>query len=195
MQNTNFWGPVYTTHFAIPHLKKTKGKIVAVASPAGWSGVPRMSIYAVASSSSLLFLFFFFFLVHCIFLFIKYDTMLHLIQASKAAMIIFYETLRIELGLEIGVTIVFPGLIENGNTNPDLLAEVWCYHHISFVFLRSFMTLSHSRNKTGRKLLLSSQQRNVPRRLSMESAGGRLFWQSRRGSKFSSGLVSSALSC
>lgn len=50
--------------------------------------------------------------------------MLHLIQASKAAMIIFYETLRIELGPEIGVTIVFPGLIENGNTNPDLLAEV-----------------------------------------------------------------------
>ncbi|XP_018464911.2 11-beta-hydroxysteroid dehydrogenase-like 4A [Raphanus sativus] len=43
--------------------------------------------------------------------------------ASKAAMIIFYETLRIELGPEIGVTIVFPGLIENGNTNPDLLAE------------------------------------------------------------------------
>ncbi|KAL0886346.1 hypothetical protein Bca101_010329 [Brassica carinata] len=89
IMNTNFWGPVYTTHFAIPHLKKTKGKIVAVASPAGWSGVPRMSIYA----------------------------------ASKAAMIIFYETLRIELGPEIGVTIVFPGLIENRNTNPDLLAE------------------------------------------------------------------------
>ncbi|KAL0886345.1 hypothetical protein Bca101_010328 [Brassica carinata] len=89
IMNTNFWGPVYTTHFAIPHLKKTKGKIVAVASPAGWSGVPRMSIYA----------------------------------ASKAAMIIFYETLRIELGPEIGVTIVFPGLIENRNTNLDLLAE------------------------------------------------------------------------
>ncbi|XP_048624569.1 11-beta-hydroxysteroid dehydrogenase-like 4A isoform X1 [Brassica napus] len=89
IMNTNFWGPVYTTHFAIPHLKKTKGKIVAVASPAGWSGVPRMSIYA----------------------------------ASKAAMINFYETLRIELGPEIGVTIVFPGLVENENTNPDLLAE------------------------------------------------------------------------
>ncbi|BAA96982.1 11-beta-hydroxysteroid dehydrogenase-like [Arabidopsis thaliana] len=87
--NTNFWGPVYATHFAIPHLKKTKGKIIAVASPAGWSGVPRMSIYA----------------------------------ASKAAMINFYETLRIELHPEVGVTIVFPGLIENGNTNPDLLAE------------------------------------------------------------------------
>ncbi|CAH8279184.1 unnamed protein product [Arabidopsis lyrata] len=79
--NTNFWGPVYATHFAIPHIKKTKGKIIAVASPAGWSGVPRMSIYA----------------------------------ASKAA--------RIELHPEVGVTIVFPGLIENGNTNSDLLAE------------------------------------------------------------------------
>jgi short-subunit dehydrogenase len=90
IMNTNFLGPVYATHYAIPHLKKTKGKIVAVASPAGWSGVPRMSIYA----------------------------------ASKAAMINFYQTLRIELGPEIGVTIVFPGLIENGNTtDPDILAE------------------------------------------------------------------------
>lgn len=52
-QNTNFWGPVYATHFAIPHIKKTKGKIIAVASPAGWSGVPRMSIYAVNGSSFL----------------------------------------------------------------------------------------------------------------------------------------------
>ncbi|CAH2070474.1 unnamed protein product, partial [Thlaspi arvense] len=68
IMNTNFWGPVYATHFAIPHLKETKGKIVAVASPAGWSGVARMSIYA----------------------------------ASKAAMINFYETLRIELRQEIG---------------------------------------------------------------------------------------------
>ncbi|KAL1218801.1 11-beta-hydroxysteroid dehydrogenase-like 4B [Cardamine amara subsp. amara] len=90
IMNTNFWGPVYATHFAIPHLKKTKGKIVVVASPAGWSGIPRMSIYA----------------------------------ASKAAMINFYETLRIELSPDIGVTIVFPGLIENGNkANPDLMAE------------------------------------------------------------------------
>lgn len=52
LQNTNFWGLVYATHFAIPHLKETKGKIIAVASPAGWSGVPRMSIYAVNASSS-----------------------------------------------------------------------------------------------------------------------------------------------
>jgi len=47
-------------------------------------------------------------------------------------MINFYETLRIELHPEVGVTIVFPGLIENGNTNPDLLAEVFYYHHFSF---------------------------------------------------------------
>lgn len=50
-------------------------------------------------------------------------------------MINFYEALRIELHPEIGVTIVFPGLIENGNTNPnpDLLAEVFYYHHITRV--------------------------------------------------------------
>lgn len=56
-------------------------------------------------------------------------------------MINFYETLRIELSPEIGVTVVFPGLIENGNTNPDLMAEVYCTIIIfSFESVRVFMT-------------------------------------------------------
>lgn len=47
-------------------------------------------------------------------------------------MINFYETLSIELRPEVGVTVVFPGLIENENTSPDLIDEVFEYHHISF---------------------------------------------------------------
>lgn len=59
-------------------------------------------------------------------------------------MINFYEALRIELHPEIGVTIVFPGLIENGNTNPnpDLLAEVFYYHHITNVCFPFYPCLS-----------------------------------------------------
>ncbi|KAG5014442.1 11-beta-hydroxysteroid dehydrogenase 1B [Glycine max] len=75
----NFWGSAYGTYFAIPHLRKSKGKIIAIASCTGWLPVPRMSIY----------------------------------NASKAAVISLYETLRIELGRDIGITIVTPGLIES----------------------------------------------------------------------------------
>ena len=34
------------------------------------------------------------------------------LKASKAALISFYKTLRIEFGIQIGITIVTPGLIE-----------------------------------------------------------------------------------
>lgn len=57
-------------------------------------------------------------------------------------MINFYETLRIELHPEVGVTIVFPGLIENGNTNSDLLAEVLKYHHNTNVCFLFYQCLS-----------------------------------------------------
>ncbi|KAF7135408.1 hypothetical protein RHSIM_Rhsim08G0192200 [Rhododendron simsii] len=43
--NINFWGFAYCTHFAIPHLRKSRGKITVVASMAQWCPVPRASIY------------------------------------------------------------------------------------------------------------------------------------------------------
>lgn len=45
----NFWGSVYPTFFAIPHLKKTKGKVFVNASAGVYIPVARMSIYAVSN--------------------------------------------------------------------------------------------------------------------------------------------------
>ncbi|KAH9770048.1 11-beta-hydroxysteroid dehydrogenase 1A [Citrus sinensis] len=83
----NFWGSAYGTYFAIPYLKQTKGKIIVVASAAGWLPPPRMSFY----------------------------------NASKAAKIALYETLRVEFGGDIGITIVTPGLIESEITGGKFL--------------------------------------------------------------------------
>ncbi|XP_010555563.1 PREDICTED: 11-beta-hydroxysteroid dehydrogenase-like 4A [Tarenaya hassleriana] len=88
----NFWGSVYTTHLSVPHLKRSKGKIIAVSSVSGWLSQPYMGFYG----------------------------------AAKAAMINFYEALRIELGHEIGITVATPGLIQTDMVTPDVLAtEGW----------------------------------------------------------------------
>jgi len=42
----NYFGSVYCTHFALPHLKRSRGRIVAVSSLAGKTGVPTRSAYA-----------------------------------------------------------------------------------------------------------------------------------------------------
>ncbi|KAI3759510.1 hypothetical protein L6452_07392 [Arctium lappa] len=89
IMDINFWGSISTTQFALPHLRKTKGKITVVASAAGWLSMPRLSIYC----------------------------------ASKAALISFFETLRVEVGSDIGITIVTPGLIESSITNDQWLIQ------------------------------------------------------------------------
>ncbi|KAM7480174.1 hypothetical protein LguiA_028387 [Lonicera macranthoides] len=45
------------------------------------------------------------------------------LMASKAAIISFYKTLRIELGSDIGITIVPPGLIESDMTQGKILNQ------------------------------------------------------------------------
>ncbi|XP_021775835.1 11-beta-hydroxysteroid dehydrogenase 1B-like [Chenopodium quinoa] len=89
VMETNFWGSVYSTHFAIPHLKTSRGKIIVTASSGAWLTVPRMAFYS----------------------------------ASKAAVISFFETLRVELGGDIGITIVTPGLIESELTKGKILSK------------------------------------------------------------------------
>ncbi|XP_010270765.1 PREDICTED: 11-beta-hydroxysteroid dehydrogenase 1B-like isoform X2 [Nelumbo nucifera] len=81
--DTNFWGYVYPTYFAIPHLKKSKGKIIVNASVASWFITPYASSYG----------------------------------ASKAALVNFFDTLRVELAPEIKITIAAPGFTESEMIN------------------------------------------------------------------------------
>ncbi|KAF7153524.1 hypothetical protein RHSIM_Rhsim01G0064400 [Rhododendron simsii] len=89
IMNTNFWGSVYCTHFAIPHLRKSRGKIIVIASIAQWSPIPRLSIYC----------------------------------GSKGALVSFYETLRVEVGSDIGITIVGPGVVDSEITRGDFMSK------------------------------------------------------------------------
>ncbi|KAK9052680.1 hypothetical protein SSX86_029310 [Deinandra increscens subsp. villosa] len=78
VMDINFWGSVYPTHFAIPHLMKTKGKIIVNASCAGVLHLPKGGFY----------------------------------NASKAALISFYESLRFEVSPKITITILTLGFIQ-----------------------------------------------------------------------------------
>ncbi|KAL4361146.1 hypothetical protein GQ457_04G014970 [Hibiscus cannabinus] len=89
IMDTNFWGSVYTTRFAVPHLKNTNGKIVVLSSAASWMNDPRYSVYS----------------------------------ASKAALTAFFDTLRIELGSDVSITIASPGYIESELTTGKFLEE------------------------------------------------------------------------
>ncbi|GAV82256.1 adh_short domain-containing protein [Cephalotus follicularis] len=90
IMDINFWGSVYSTHFAVPHLRKSRGKIVVIASSNGWLHMPKLSLY----------------------------------NASKAALIGFYETLRVEFGSDIGIIIVIPGLIDSEMTQLSEMSQV-----------------------------------------------------------------------
>ncbi|KAI3499606.1 hypothetical protein L1887_35409 [Cichorium endivia] len=89
LMDINFWGSVYTTQFALPHLRNNKGKITVISSCAGWFAMPRIGIYG----------------------------------ASKAALISFFETLRVEVGSDIGITIVTPGVVKSEITNDQWLLK------------------------------------------------------------------------
>ncbi|XP_061373773.1 11-beta-hydroxysteroid dehydrogenase A-like [Gastrolobium bilobum] len=87
IMETNFWGSVYTTHFALPHLRNSRGKIVAMSSADAWLPALRRNVYS----------------------------------ASKAALMSLYETLRVEVGCDVGITIVTPGYIESELTKGKFL--------------------------------------------------------------------------
>ena len=48
LMRINFWGSVWCTHAALPHLKAAQGKIVAVSSLAGLIGVPGRTAYSAS---------------------------------------------------------------------------------------------------------------------------------------------------
>jgi 11beta/17beta-hydroxysteroid dehydrogenase len=44
----NFWGSVYPTYYALPHLKASRGKLVVSCSAAGTVATSRMAFYNVS---------------------------------------------------------------------------------------------------------------------------------------------------
>lgn len=48
LMDVNFWGTVYCTKYAMPHLLKTKGSLVGVISIAGYLGLPARSGYSAS---------------------------------------------------------------------------------------------------------------------------------------------------
>lgn len=44
----NFWGAVYATKYALPHILKTKGSIVGISSIAGYRGLPGRTGYSAS---------------------------------------------------------------------------------------------------------------------------------------------------
>jgi short-subunit dehydrogenase len=48
LMKVNYLGCVYPTHFALPHLKKSRGQIVVMSSLAGLTGVPTRTGYAAS---------------------------------------------------------------------------------------------------------------------------------------------------
>nr|XP_043608179.1 11-beta-hydroxysteroid dehydrogenase-like 2 [Erigeron canadensis] len=89
VMDINFWGSVYTTRFALPHLRRSRGKIITICSCGSWFATPRVSTY----------------------------------NASKAAVLSFFETLRIEVGSDVDIRVVTPGMIETSLTNEEWLKE------------------------------------------------------------------------
>jgi short-subunit dehydrogenase len=48
VMNTNFWGAVYCTKYALPYLTKQKGTVVGISSIAGYRGLPGRSGYSAS---------------------------------------------------------------------------------------------------------------------------------------------------
>lgn len=48
LMNTNFWGTVYCTYYALPHLLKNKGSLVGVSSIAGYQALPARTGYSAS---------------------------------------------------------------------------------------------------------------------------------------------------
>jgi short-subunit dehydrogenase len=48
LMETNFWGTVYCSKYALPHLLKTRGSLVGVSSVAGYKGLPGRTGYSAS---------------------------------------------------------------------------------------------------------------------------------------------------
>src|SRR4029077_866583 len=48
VMRVNFFGTLYATHFALPHVKESRGSLVAISSLTGKRGIPSYSIYGAS---------------------------------------------------------------------------------------------------------------------------------------------------
>jgi NAD(P)-dependent dehydrogenase (short-subunit alcohol dehydrogenase family) len=48
VMRVNFFGTLYATHYALPHIKQTHGSLVALSSLTGLRGIPSYSIYGAS---------------------------------------------------------------------------------------------------------------------------------------------------
>ncbi|MCH8904211.1 MAG: SDR family oxidoreductase [Bacteroidetes bacterium] len=48
LMDTNFWGMVYCTKYALPHIEKSSGSIAAISSIAGYKGLPGRTGYSAS---------------------------------------------------------------------------------------------------------------------------------------------------
>lgn len=48
VMRVNFFGTMYTTYYALPHIKKSKGSLVALSSLTGLRGVPSYGLYGAS---------------------------------------------------------------------------------------------------------------------------------------------------
>lgn len=48
VMDVNFWGTVYCTKYALPHIQQTKGVIVAISSIGGFHGLPGRTAYSAS---------------------------------------------------------------------------------------------------------------------------------------------------
>jgi short-subunit dehydrogenase len=53
LMRVNYLGSVYPTFYALPHLKRSRGQLVAVSSLAGLSGVPMRTAYAATKHAQI----------------------------------------------------------------------------------------------------------------------------------------------
>jgi short-subunit dehydrogenase len=87
LMNTNFFGYVYPTKYALPYLKETHGQIVVMSSYSGEVGICYRSGYC----------------------------------ASKFAVTGFFESLRMEIGDKIDITIICPITVETSFREHSLI--------------------------------------------------------------------------
>ncbi len=48
IMRVNFFGTLYPTHFAVPHVKRSRGSLVAISSLTGKRGTPSYAIYGAS---------------------------------------------------------------------------------------------------------------------------------------------------